>query len=691
MNNEPINERERRLLQRQMFALEDEKEAVEARYKSLLEQARVGVFTADVSEGRALSANDQLMEMFLCDDLKDLEDHVMNRLGSDKSLKDAFFNPGGQIRSLKEGEGISFSVHTFRKNGDSFWARIILQSLKGGNLIEGIVTDITAQVKSDMEVRQAIVDAEQAQQEAEKAQKEAEEASLAKTRFLANISHEIRTPLNGIIGFAEIIMSSISSPEGQLYAGKILDESDNLMTLINQLLDIAKIEANQLQLDNHAFRIRTLMEEAMSFVRPRADNKGLRLSMECSDDLPCCIFGDSYRLRQVLLNLLSNAVKFTSDGSVTLKALVEERRGEELSLRFEVHDTGIGIAPEKYDAIFESFVQADSSITRQYGGTGLGVSISKEIVNLMNGRIWFDSNPGKGSSFYFSIRCVEAEGRLSDIPREKLPLHQRRELLKGRTVLVVEDYPTNREIARHHLVASGCRVSLADNGRTALERFRDAPVDVVLMDLHMPEMDGLEAAGRIREFDKDIPIIGMTADVLPSRQKECRDAGMNDVLNKPLRRKDLLETIEFWLRQRVSPGSAGGNPHSDHAHSPAADYGKQENLELPLDFVSFLEDMEGDRESACEIILGFMDALSRQITVLEKALDERDFVTIHREAHSIKGGALNLGARELSRSALALEKAALSGEFERVKELFEILKQSIHAVLSSRDSFSLIG
>ncbi len=679
MINEPINERERRLLQRQMFALEDEKEAVEARYKSLLEKARVGLFTVRYSDAVIISANAQMLEMFLCDSLVDLREFFAVH-----TVNDPFLSLES-LKSLNEGEAVSFSSHAYRKNGDSFWARIILQLLEGKDIVEGIVTDISDQVRSDMELRKAIVDAEQAQ-------KEAEEASQAKTRFLANISHEIRTPLNGIIGFAEIIMSSITSPEGQLYAGKILDESENLMTLINQLLDIAKIEARQLQLDNHAFRLRPLMEEALSFVRPGADNKGLTLSLEYSDDLPSCIYGDSYRLRQVLLNLLSNAVKFTSRGSVVLKATVEERGGDCLVLRFEVQDTGIGISPEKYDAIFESFVQADSSISRQYGGTGLGVSISKEIVNLMKGRIWFDSIPGRGTSFYFSIRCIEAESCSSGEPRVKLPLHERRELLRGRTILVVEDYPTNREIARHHLLASGCRVSLADNGNSALERFRDVPIDVVLMDLHMPEMDGLEATRRIRELDSDIPIIGMTADVLPSRQQECRNAGMSDILTKPLRRKDLLETIEFWLRQRFSPQSGlTGKASIDHALSIPEKSGVQGNLELPLDFVSFLEDMEGDRESACEIILGFMDSLSRQIVLLQKALDEGDLVTLHREAHSIKGGALNLGASDLSRHALALEKAAAAGESERLDGLFTELKRSIHAVLASRDSFSLIG
>ena len=685
MNSEPINERERRLLQRQMFALEDEKEAVEARYQSLLEQARVGLFTADFTEERLISANTQLLEMFLCKDKKELEELMLSRLDSHKQLKSSFFGPREKILNLKVGEAVSFSIHTFRNNGDSFWARIILQLQEGTGLVEGVVTDISDQVRSDMELRQTIVDAQ-------KAKKEAEEASLAKTRFLANISHEIRTPLNGVIGFAEIIMSSITSPEGQLYAGKILDESENLMTLINQLLDIAKIEARQLQLDNHAFRVRTLMEEAMSFVRPKAENKGLRLHLEYSDDLPGCIFGDSYRLRQVLLNLLSNAVKFTSEGSVSLRASLEEKQGKKLVLRFEVHDTGIGISPDKYDAIFESFVQADSTISRQYGGTGLGVSISKEIVTLMKGRIWFDSTPGKGSSFYFSIRCTEAESSFPDEPRSKLPLHERRELLKGRTVLVVEDYPTNREIARHHLLASGCRVSLADNGKSALERFQDVPVDVVLMDLHMPEMDGLEATRLIRAFDESVPIIGMTADVLPSRQLECRKAGMNDILTKPLRRKDLLETIEFWLRQRYSLQTGLEDKSScDHAPSFVEKSEALNNLELPLDFVSFLEDMEGDRESACEIILGFMDSLSRQIAVLQKALDEGDLITVHREAHSIKGGALNLGASDLSHCALALEKASAAGESARVDGLFADLKVSIDAVLASRDSFSLIG
>ena len=674
MDDNIINELERRRLQKQMFALEDEKEAVEARYRYLLQQARVGLFTLTARDCRLLDANSEMVQLFLCDTLEDLKLHLQPN-----PEDDFYFIDPRHFANIQEGEAVSFSLHTFRKNGDSFWARVILQSLEHTEILEGIITDISEQVKADIDLRKAIVRAEQAQQEAE-------EANKAKSRFLANISHEIRTPLNGIIGFTEIVMASLESPEALMYAGKILDETENLMTLINQLLDLSKIEANRLQLNFSSFPLRSLLSETISFIRLRARNKGLKLTVDYDSRIPEFIWSDSYRLRQVLLNLLSNAVKFTSQGGIKLSAVVERDDPEGLILRFEVKDSGIGIPEHMHMNIFESFVQADTSISRNYGGTGLGISISRELVNIMGGKIWFESKEGEGSVFYFTIHCRKAApGELVD----RSPLSGSAELtadLQGLRILVVEDYPTNREIVQHHLFSAGCRVDLCSNGLNALKKVKEKSFDLILMDVHMPRMDGMEATSRIRSLEnyKDVPILGMTANVLSSNKEACRRAGMNEVLNKPLRKKALLRAVSFWClkddgdKPPVTKPAVPGEPKDESCGT------------LPLDYRAFLKEMDGDRVVVRDIILGFLDALEVQQGEIEEAIYRRDTALIHREAHSIKGGALNLGAEDLASAALALERAASDKYSDIIPHLFAKLKGSIDEVLACRDRFASI-
>ena len=602
-----------------MFALEDEKEAVEARFRFLQEQAQVGIFRISREFGEMIEANYETIQMFQCDDLKDLRDY----LALSGSRENRFFDPR-HFRNLESGDAVSFSMHAAKKDGESFWARVILQSLNDRDYLEGIITDISEQVRMDLELRKAIVSAESAR-------KEAEEANKAKSDFLANISHEIRTPLNGIIGFTEIIMASIDSPQGHLYAGRILDESEKLMTLINQLLDISKIEAKQLQLENTPFYLRNLLADTISFIRLRAKNKGLDLNMDFDNRIPPCILGDSYRIRQILLNLLSNAIKFTNEGEVSLRVLLEKISGDELILRFEIEDTGIGIPDSMHDAVFESFVQADSSISREYGGTGLGISISRELVEIMGGRIWFDSRKNEGTTFFFTIpsRRVEPEAAGEPAVSIKKGLTT---LLKGASVLIVEDYPTNREIAQHHLKSAGCLVDMASNGSEALKKAQERRYDLILMDVHMPDMNGLEATRKIRELKscRNVPIIGMTANVLLDNRLECKEAGMSDFIPKPLRKRELLDLLEFWfIRNRI-----------------------------PFDYSAFLTEMDGDEDTALEIIGGFLMQLDRQLPLLKKAMENRDWEVLHRESHTIKGGALNLGAETLAERAKALEKAA---------------------------------
>ncbi|OQY35274.1 MAG: hypothetical protein B6241_01920 [Spirochaetaceae bacterium 4572_59] len=662
MKKEFMTELERRKIQRQLFALEDEKEAAEARYKFLIEQAQVGIFRISRSSGEVIEANCETVQMFNCRNFGELQSHLTPSNSGEPRFLDS-----QQIHNLESGDAVSFSVHTLKKEGESFWVRVILQRLNDMDYLEGIITDISEQVRMDIELRKAIISAENAQREAEGANK-------AKSDFLANISHEIRTPLNGIIGFTEIIMASIDSPEGHLYAGKILDESENLMTLINQLLDISKIEAKQIQLNNSPYYLRNLLAETISFIRLRARNKGLKLTVDYDERIPPCLLGDSYRIRQILLNLLSNAVKFTDQGSITLKVFQQERRGKDLILRFEVQDTGIGIPDSMHDAIYESFVQADSSISRQYGGTGLGISISKELVKIMGGDIWYKSREDTGSTFFFTVPCQEVEPFDPDHSMENRKKSDSSRLLKGASILIVEDYPTNREIAQHHLESVGCSVDLAYNGCIALEQVKKKQYDLILMDVHMPDINGLEATENIRKLDKyrETPIIGMTANVLSANRDECKKAGMNDFIPKPLRKKDLLDALEYWYTH--GPGST-----RESAQKESVCEGNLRPSPI-FDYLQFLDEMDGDQDIASEIIWGFLDQLDSQLEIIQAAMDGRDWEVLHREVHSIKGGALNIGIVDLEEWALAMERAA-SDHYEAVMPLlFRNLKDCVSRV-----------
>ncbi|MEI7970027.1 MAG: ATP-binding protein [Betaproteobacteria bacterium] len=379
----------------------------------------------------------------------------------------------------------------------------------------------------------------------ERARALAEHANRSKTEFLAIVSHEIRTPLNGIVGMVDVLLGSALTDQQRESIEAIQHSADTLSDIVNKVLDFTRIEAGRLELEHVSFDLPTLLNEAISIVRVPADLKGLRLSAMVASRLPPTWVGDPFRLRQILVNLLGNAVKFTEQGSVTVRVDLEENSRDDPALRFEVEDTGPGIAPEVAEHLFEPFTQADRSMSRRYGGTGLGLSIARRLVDLMGGHIGVSAASGTGAQFWFVVRLGAPESALAPEMPESIP----RADLPFRDVLVAEDNLVNQQVTRILLERAGCRVVVANDGREALLAFEAGKFDVVLMDCQMPGVDGFEATRQIRRRERQqgnpthTPIIAVTANALDGDRDRCLREGMDDFVAKPFRIERLLDTM----------------------------------------------------------------------------------------------------------------------------------------------------
>ncbi len=522
--------------------------------------------------------------------------------------------------------------------------------------------DQLEEVNQELEIR-----VQQRTEELQSALTLAEQASRAKTEFLAVMSHEVRTPLNGVIGFSELLGLHQFDKEVKETIEQLNDSAQTLLSLLNEILDFAKLDAHKIELEYKEFKLDSFMKSVVDQFRGQLSRNALSCRLICDDD--SVYFGDNLRIRQILNNLIHNAIKFTREGMIEV-SVQSQLRGSDNWLIFSVKDSGIGIESNKLEMIFSPFTQSDSSKTREYGGTGLGLAICQKVVQLMDGEINVQSKLGLGSRFWFTIPLQKMSNAQIESETEVVPALNYD--LPNKLILVAEDNLINQRVVEGILSSLNQSVEIVENGLAVIESAAQKKYDLILMDYHMPRLDGLQATQKIRQsignnLNAETPIVALTADIQPKVNKAFKSAGANDFIVKPYSRMKLYQCLLKWL---INSSKTIGQQYADSEPAPST----------VLDETAFNEllsiDTADNGSFVTEIVEMFSSHVPPLINEIKRSKAESQAESLFKAAHSIKSSAANIGASQLSNLARSIELSARRGELDGIEALVENLDES---------------